>query len=90
MGSQVGIVLAAIVLIGLPEVIRELSHYRMLAFGIGMVLIMIWRPGGLLAHREPTILLHRRTEQDSGSARMSAAAPSMAPHQCAACSRSSI
>jgi branched-chain amino acid transport system permease protein len=30
----------------------------MLAFGIGMVLIMIWRPGGLLAHREPTIRLH--------------------------------
>jgi branched-chain amino acid transport system permease protein len=58
LGSQVGIVLAAAVLIGLPEMFRELSEYRMLAFGIGMVLIMIWRPGGLLAHREPTIRLH--------------------------------
>ena len=58
LGSQVGIVLAATVLIGLPEMFRELSEYRMLAFGIGMVLIMIWRPGGLLAHREPTIRLH--------------------------------
>jgi branched-chain amino acid transport system permease protein len=58
LGSQVGIVLAATVLIGLPELFRELSEYRMLAFGIGMVLIMIWRPGGLLAHREPTIRLH--------------------------------
>ena len=58
LGSQVGIVLAAIVLIGVPELFRELSDYRMLAFGIGMVLIMIWRPGGLLAHREPTIRLH--------------------------------
>jgi branched-chain amino acid transport system permease protein len=58
LGSQVGIVLAALVLIGMPELFRELSNYRMLAFGIGMVLIMIWRPGGLMAHREPTIRLH--------------------------------
>ncbi len=55
-GSQIGVVLAAIVLIGLPELFRDLQDYRMLAFGIGMVLIMIWRPGGLLAHRDPTIL----------------------------------
>jgi branched-chain amino acid transport system permease protein len=41
-----------------PEFFRELKDYRMLAFGLGMVLIMIWRPGGLLAHREPTIRLH--------------------------------
>ncbi len=58
LGSQVGIVLAALVLIGVPELFRELSNYRMLAFGIGMVLIMIWRPGGLMAHRDPTIRLH--------------------------------
>jgi branched-chain amino acid transport system permease protein len=59
LGSQIGIVLAAIVLIGLPEFFRDLQDYRMLAFGIGMVLIMIWRPGGLLAHRDPTIYLHK-------------------------------
>ncbi len=60
MGSQVGVALAAVLLIGLPEVMRELSLYRMLAFGAAMVLIMLWRPRGLLAHREPTILLKRR------------------------------
>jgi branched-chain amino acid transport system permease protein len=59
MGSQVGVALAAVLLIGLPEVLRELSLYRMLAFGAVMVLIMLWRPRGLLAHREPTILLRR-------------------------------
>jgi branched-chain amino acid transport system permease protein len=59
LGTQIGVVLAAIVLIGLPEFFRDLQDYRMLAFGIGMVLIMIWRPGGLLAHRDPTIFLHR-------------------------------
>ena len=59
MGSQVGVVLAAVLLIGMPEFFRELEAYRMLAFGAGMVAIMIWRPRGLLAHRDPTILLHR-------------------------------
>jgi len=59
MGSQVGVVLAALILIGMPEFFRELASYRMLAFGAGMVAIMIWRPRGLLAHRDPTILLHR-------------------------------
>jgi branched-chain amino acid transport system permease protein len=58
LGSQTGVVLAALVLIGVPEFFRELKDYRMLAFGLGMVLIMIWRPGGLLAHRDPTIRLN--------------------------------
>lgn len=60
MGSQIGVVFAAILLIGLPEFFRELHQYRMLAFGAAMVMIMVWRPRGLLAHREPTIRLHSR------------------------------
>ena len=57
MGSQIGVVLAAILLIGLPEIFRELNDFRMLAFGMAMVAIMVWRPRGLLAHREPTVRL---------------------------------
>jgi len=63
MGSQTGVVLAGIALILLPEVAREFAEFRMLVFGGAMVLIMIWRPRGLLAHREPTVrmsLLERR------------------------------
>jgi branched-chain amino acid transport system permease protein len=60
LGTQIGVVLAAAVLIGMPEFFRELQDYRMLAFGIGMVLIMIWRPGGILSHRDPTIFLKPR------------------------------
>ena len=41
MGSQVGVVIAAIVMIGLPEWFRDLQEYRMLLFGAGMVLIMV-------------------------------------------------
>ena len=57
MGSQIGVVIASIFLIGGTEVFRELEQYRMLAFGGAMVLIMIWKPRGLLAHREPTLRL---------------------------------
>jgi branched-chain amino acid transport system permease protein len=56
MGSQVGVVLATLVLVGLPEAFRDLQQYRMLAFGAAMVLIMIWKPGGLLAERSPSLL----------------------------------
>jgi branched-chain amino acid transport system permease protein len=59
LGTQIGVVIAAVLLIGMPEYFRALQDYRMLAFGIGMVLIMIWRPGGILSHRSPTIFLHR-------------------------------
>ena len=48
MGSQIGVVLAAVLLIGLPEWFRDLGNYRMLAFGLAMVLIMVFRPRGLI------------------------------------------
>ncbi|MBM3566146.1 MAG: high-affinity branched-chain amino acid ABC transporter permease LivM [Alphaproteobacteria bacterium] len=61
MGSQIGVVLAAILLIGLPEFFRDLQQYRMIAFGMAMIGIMLWRPAGLLAHREPTMRLGKQT-----------------------------
>jgi branched-chain amino acid transport system permease protein len=57
MGGQLGIVLAAIVLVATPELLRVFELYRMLIFGAGMVLIMVVRPRGLFAHRRPSILL---------------------------------
>jgi branched-chain amino acid transport system permease protein len=58
MGSQIGVVIAAMVLILVPELGREFEQFRMLLFGAAMVLIMVWRPGGLLATRQPSLLLH--------------------------------
>ena len=55
MGSLAGVVLAAVLVIGLPEFFRELEQYRMLLFGAAMVAIMRWRPRGLLAHRDPSV-----------------------------------
>ena len=58
MGSQMGVVLAATLLVLIPEFGRNFAEYRMLLFGLAMVLIMVWRPGGLLSHREPTVRLN--------------------------------
>ncbi|ODU61454.1 MAG: high-affinity branched-chain amino acid ABC transporter permease LivM [Comamonadaceae bacterium SCN 68-20] len=48
MGSQLGVILAAILLTVLPELAREFAEYRMLIFGLVMILMMVWRPQGLL------------------------------------------
>lgn len=48
MGSLPGVVLGAVVLIGLPEVLREVQQYRMLAFGGLLVTMMIFRPTGFI------------------------------------------
>lgn len=57
MGSQVGVILAAILVTVVPEVAREFAEYRMLIFGLVMVLMMIWRPQGLLPVKRPTVEL---------------------------------
>lgn len=55
MGSQVGVVVAAVVLVGLPELGRNFAEFRMLLFGLAMVAIMVWRPAGLIAGRKPSV-----------------------------------
>ena len=51
------IVLAAILLVTLPEFGRAFAEFRMLIFGAAMVGVMVWRPRGLIAHRAPTLRL---------------------------------
>ena len=50
MGSIIGVIIAALVLILLPEYLRAFADYRMLVFGAVMVLMMIFRPQGLIAN----------------------------------------
>jgi branched-chain amino acid transport system permease protein len=57
LGSQLGVALAALCMIGGSELFRGLEQYRMLVFGFAMVLLMIWRPRGLIGHRAPTVYL---------------------------------
>ncbi|WP_417533951.1 high-affinity branched-chain amino acid ABC transporter permease LivM [Marinobacterium stanieri] len=57
MGSQFGVILAAIAMTILPELAREFQEYRMLMFGGVMVLMMLWRPQGLLPMKRPHLEL---------------------------------
>jgi branched-chain amino acid transport system permease protein len=60
MGSQLGVAIAAVVMIGGFEFLREFQQYRMLVFGFAMVAIMIWRPRGLIGTRHPSVFLNRK------------------------------
>ncbi|MGB9173061.1 MAG: high-affinity branched-chain amino acid ABC transporter permease LivM [Bradyrhizobium sp.] len=69
MGSQLGVALAALTLIGGFELFRGFDQYRMLVFGMAMVLLMIWRPRGLIGHRAPTVFLRQSKAISSELAR---------------------
>jgi branched-chain amino acid transport system permease protein len=73
MGSQIGVAIAAIAMIGGTEILRDLdflkiwfgndfdpTQYRMLIFGMAMVLIMALRPRGLISTRAPSLFLRER------------------------------
>jgi branched-chain amino acid transport system permease protein len=73
MGSMIGVAIAAVVMIGGTEIMRDLdflkrifgadfdpTQYRMLLFGLAMVLIMIWKPRGLISTRDPSAFLKER------------------------------
>lgn len=51
MGSISGVIIAALAVILLPEYLRAFSDYRMLLFGAALILVMIFRPGGLITER---------------------------------------
>ncbi|MBN9046145.1 MAG: high-affinity branched-chain amino acid ABC transporter permease LivM [Rhizobiales bacterium] len=73
MGSLVGIAIAAIVMIGGTEALRYMDflkhifgpdftpeQYRMLIFGLGMVIVMVLKPRGFVGSREPSAFLNAR------------------------------
>jgi branched-chain amino acid transport system permease protein len=73
LGSQMGIVFSALAIIGAFELFREMGflqyilpegtepvQFRMLAVGLAMVLMMRWRPRGLVTKRDPTVFLKEK------------------------------
>lgn len=56
LGSITGVVISALILTLMPEVLREFTYFRPLIFGLLMVLMMIWRPGGLLRTIRPRFI----------------------------------
>ncbi len=47
MGSVFGVIIGAVIIVGLPEIFRDLAIYRLLAFGALMMVLMVIRPEGL-------------------------------------------
>lgn len=58
MGSIPGVIAGAFVLKGLPEVLRQLENFRILAFGALLVVMMIWRPEGLIPSARRQLEMH--------------------------------
>lgn len=59
MGSTLGVVLAAFVLTVTPELLRGFDEYRVLLFGVLMVMMMIWRPRGLVRTSRSGVALRK-------------------------------
>jgi branched-chain amino acid transport system permease protein len=64
MGNIFGVVLGALVLVGLPEFLREFAEYRLLIYGAVLVIMMILRPEGLLPSRVRRAELHEDEGDD--------------------------
>ncbi|WP_185983039.1 high-affinity branched-chain amino acid ABC transporter permease LivM [Aureimonas mangrovi] len=75
LGSQIGVVVASIVMIGGIELLRNLgflqqifgsgfdpAQYRMLIFGLAMVAIMVWKPRGLVSSRTPSAVYKEKKQ----------------------------
>jgi ABC-type branched-subunit amino acid transport system permease subunit len=63
MGNIPGVIAGALVLKGLPEVLRQLEDYRVLVFGALLVVMMLWRPAGLI----PSSRRKMETKKDIGT-----------------------
>jgi branched-chain amino acid transport system permease protein len=81
MGSLIGIAIAAVAMVGGTELLRQLEFlkspylfgkdftpelYRMLIFGLAMVVVMLYKPRGFVGTREPTAFLHADHRAVSG------------------------
>lgn len=51
LGSIAGVLMGAMLLVVLPEMLRDVQAYRMLALGAGLVALMIFRPQGIMGRR---------------------------------------
>jgi branched-chain amino acid transport system permease protein len=64
MGNIAGVVVGALVLVGLPELLREFAEYRLLIYGAVLVAMMLLRPEGLLPSRARRAELHEDMGDD--------------------------
>jgi len=63
MGSIAGVLVGALVLVGLPGILREFAQYQLLIFGAVLVAMMLFRPEGLIPNRSRRAELHEADEE---------------------------
>ena len=73
MGSIPGVVVGALALVGLPELLREFSDFRLLIYGAVLVLMMLVRPEGLMPEARRAMELEEFRTEESDAATESAA-----------------
>jgi branched-chain amino acid transport system permease protein len=61
MGSLPGVVVGALILVGLPELLREFAEYRLLMYGALLVVMMLAKPEGFI----PSTVRRRELRDDS-------------------------
>jgi branched-chain amino acid transport system permease protein len=61
LGSLPGIVVGALALIGVPELLREFAEFRILLYGVALIVMMLFRPEGLW----PSDVRRRELGQDN-------------------------
>jgi branched-chain amino acid transport system permease protein len=66
-GSIPGVILGAFLIVGLPEIFRQFASARMLIFGAAMVIMMIFRPSGILPPLPRIYKLHKENRRESES-----------------------
>lgn len=68
MGSISGPVIASAILTAIPEVLRAVARWRLVIYGLLMVVVMLFRPEGLLGNRELSLypLIKKYKEKKAG------------------------
>ncbi|HSV56201.1 MAG TPA: branched-chain amino acid ABC transporter permease, partial [Magnetospirillaceae bacterium] len=66
MGSTSGVIVSALIIVLLPEYLRAFAEYRMLLYGSILVLMMVFRPGGIIPKVRKTYLFRREESTVGG------------------------
>ncbi|HUF07648.1 MAG TPA: hypothetical protein VMP86_09770 [Candidatus Binatia bacterium] len=64
MGTIRGVIAGALILVGLPEALREFGEYRFLVYGAALVAMMVLRPEGLFPSKTRRAELHEESDED--------------------------
>ncbi len=63
LGSIPGVIVGALILVGLPELLREFTEYRLLMYGVLLIVMMLFRPEGFLPEETHRRELHAEDEE---------------------------